>query len=194
MLIQCISITGFKNYSLTEKELIAGCVNRENSSQRLLFEKYAGKMMSVCLRYTNDEHAAQDILQVGFIKVFDYIHQFKHEGSFEGWMRRIFVSVAIRQLKKKKLYFAEINDTIQAGHSEAPAIVSKISEGELHQLIRKLPDGYRTVFNLVVIEGYSHDEIAAMLKIQPATSRTQLLKARKMLQSLIHKSFNIVMV
>lgn len=151
-------------------------------------------MMSLCLRYTKDEHAAQDILQLGFIKVFDNIHQFKGEGSFEGWMRRVFVTVALRQLSKKKLHFSEISEQQQEDHYEFPAAVSKISEDELHALIRRLPDGYRAVFNLVVIEGYSHEEVGELLRITSSTSRTQLLKARKMLQGLISKCFNIVMV
>jgi RNA polymerase sigma-70 factor (ECF subfamily) len=160
----------------------------------MLFEKYAGSMMSVCLRYTNDQHLAQDILQEGFVKVFDYIHQFKNEGSLEGWMRKVFVSVAIRKLRKKKLRFHEIVEQSIAVPMEDPEVISKISEAEIHKLIRELPDGYRTVFNLHVIEGYSHEEIASMLKIQSTTSRSQLLKARKMLQSLISKCFNLIVI
>lgn len=151
-------------------------------------------MMSVCLRYTNDEHTAQDILQVGFIKVFDIIYQYRNEGSFEGWMRRIFVSTAIRQLKKKKINFYEIQEERQDEPFEDAQVVSKISEDELHRLIRTLPEGYRVVFNMVVIEGYTHEETASLLKIKPATSRTQLLKARKMLQGLIASCFNMVII
>ena len=179
---------------MTEEEIIRGSVKGDNSCQRILFEKYAGRMMSLCLRYSKDAHTAQDILQMGFIKVFDSLHQFKGEGSFEGWMRRVFVSVALRQSGKKKLSFSEMNNLAEEAHYEAPSVVTKISEDELHSLIRKLPDGYQTVFNLVVVEGYSHDEVAALLKITSSTSRTQLLKARKMLQSLIAKCFSIVMI
>lgn len=179
---------------MTEEDIIRGSVKGDNSCQRILFEKYAGRMMSLCLRYTKDEHTAQDILQLGFIRVFDTIHQFKGEGSFEGWMRRVFVSVALRQISKKKFNFFEIEMLSDEAHFEAPEAVSKISENELHALIRKLPDGYQTVFNMVVIEGYSHEEVGALLKISSSTSRTQLLKARKMLQGLISKCFNIVMI
>jgi RNA polymerase sigma factor (sigma-70 family) len=179
---------------LTETALISGCVRQEHNCQRLLFEKYAGKMMSLCLRYTNDQQEAQDLLQQGFLKVFDYIHQYKNEGSFEGWMRRVFVSIATRNLAKKKLDFTAIdNEEIDTGFVN-PSVISKISEDEIHGMIRELPDGYRTVFNLNVVEGYSHEEIATLLNIQPATSRTQLLKARKMLQSLISKRYNIITV
>ncbi len=160
----------------------------------MLFDKYAGKMMSVCLRYAKDQPEAQDILQVGFVKVFDYIHQFRNQGSLEGWIRRVFVSVAIRQFSKKKLRFDEIAEEHLDTPSDDATVLSKISEEEIHRLIRSLPDGYRTVFNLHVIEGYSHEEIAVMLNIQSSTSRTQLLKARKMLQGLILKCFNLVTI
>ena len=179
---------------MTEEELIKGCVNKKEHCQRMLFEKYAGKMMSVCLRYAKDQHEAKDILQVGFVKVFDYIHQFKNEGSIEGWMRRVFVSVALRQFNRKKFRFDDIDTVGMDVIVEDPAVLAKISEDDIHKLILQLPAGYRMVFNLNVIEGYSHEEIATMLKIQPATSRTQLLKARKMLQGLISKCFNLILI
>jgi len=177
---------------LTEEELIKGCVQNNQYCQRLLFEKHAGKMMSVCLRFTNNEQDAQDILQEGFIKVFDYIHQFKFEGSFEGWLRRVFVSIATRKLNKRKLAFKDVGGDEIDDITINPSIVSKLSEDEIHQLIRTLPDGYRTIFNLNIIEGYSHEEIATMLGIKPATSRSQLLKARKQLQALIAKQHNLI--
>lgn len=179
---------------MTENELIQGCIQKNEGHQKLLFDTYAGKMMSVCLRFCNDQHEAQDILQEGFIKVFDYVHQFKFEGSFEGWMRRVFISIAIRKTQKKKIHFIDIDQTDNSVATVDPSVISKISEEEIHGLIRSLPDGYRMVFNLNVIEGYSHDEIAGMLGIQATTSRTQLLKARKMLQSLIVKQYNLMIV
>ncbi len=179
---------------MTETDIIEGCINKKRDSQKLLFDQYAGKMMSVCLRYANDEQQAQDILQEGFIKVFAYIHQFRFEGSFEGWMKRIFVSVATRELSKRKILFSEIDIGNTAAHSVEPTVVSKISEDEIHLMIRSMPDGYRIVFNLNVIEGYSHEEIAIMLGIQSTTSRGQLLKARKYLQSLILKKYNTVKI
>jgi len=179
---------------LTEALIIQGCIKKQHEAQRMLFELYAGKMMSLCQRYVNDPHEAQDVLQVGFLKVFDYIHQYNGEGSFEGWMRKVFASIAIRHLRKKKVDFTSVDRVNNDALSENPAIVSKLSEDEIHQLIRTLPDGYRAVFNLNVIEGYSHEEISELLNIQPATSRSQLLKARKMLQTLISKRFNMVIV
>jgi RNA polymerase sigma factor (sigma-70 family) len=178
---------------LTEAALIKGCIKKDAGCQRMLFEQYAGKMMSLCMRYVDDQEA-KDVLQVGFLKVFDYIHQYKGEGSFEGWMRRVFVSVAIRYIAKKKLKLVDIGD-VDTDHSfEDPDVITKLSEDEIHQLIRKLPEGYRAVFNLHVVEGYSHEEIGKLLKIQPTTSRTQLLKARKMLQAFIAKHCNTIIV
>ncbi|MEO8771939.1 MAG: sigma-70 family RNA polymerase sigma factor [Ferruginibacter sp.] len=179
---------------MTEQELIKGCIDKRRDYQKLLFDRYSGKMMSVCLRYVNDEHRAQDILQEGFIKVFGYIHQYRFDGSFEGWMRRVFVTVAARQLNKEKILFTDVDLSNDAYTSIDPSVVSKLSEDEIHLMIRSMPEGYRTVFNLAVIEGYSHEEIAAMLDIQPTTSRGQLLKARKYLQALILKKYNSVKI
>jgi RNA polymerase sigma-70 factor (ECF subfamily) len=179
---------------LTEALIIQGCIKKQHEAQRMLFDIYAGRMMSLCLRYANDQQEAQDILQMGFLKIFEYIHQYKGEGSFEGWMRKVFASIAIRQLSKKKMDFTSVDKISTEVVAEDPSVISKISEDEIHQLIRTLPPGYRTVFNLNVIEGYSHEEIAELLNIKPATSRTQLLKARKMLQTLIYKRYNTVIV
>lgn len=170
---------------MTEFELIKGCIKQNTNSQRMLFEQYAGKFMTVCNRYANDVMEAEDMLQEGFIRIFNNVHQFKFEGSFEGWMRRIVVNVCLKHLQKKKLQFSEIKEN----HAETPAIqayaFNHLGEEELLKLINQLPDGYRIVFNLNVIEGYSHEEIAQLLNIQASTSRSQLVKARKMLQQQI---------
>ena len=165
-----------------EYDLIHGCIRQDARSQRMLFDRYAGKMMSVCLRYANDSMEAEDMIQDAFIKVFQYIGQFKFEGAFEGWIRRIVVNTAIRHLEKKKLHFKDIDDNSQNAPSIDPQAYTHLGEDDLMKLINRLPDGYRLVFNLNAIEGYSHEEIAVMLNIQPGTSRSQLVKARKMLQ------------
>lgn len=179
---------------MTEQEIIEGCIRKKPASQRALFDRYAGTMMGLCMRYAKDQQEAQDFLQLGFIKVFDYIHQYKGTGNFEGWMRRVFVSIATRELSKQKIRFDTVDVAENNTAFENPSVLSRISETEIHEMIRSLPDGYRIVFNLFVVEGYSHEEIAAMLSIQQSTSRTQLLKARKMLQTLIAKQYNIVTV
>ncbi len=167
---------------MTEYELIEGCIRQDARCQRMLFDRYAGKMMGVCLRYANDAMEAEDMLQDAFIKVFQYIGQFKFEGAFEGWIRRIVVNTAIRHLEKKKLHFKDIDENSHEAPQIAPQAYTHLGEEDLMKLINQLPEGYRMVFNLNAIEGYSHEEIAVMLNIQPGTSRSQLVKARKMLQ------------
>lgn len=165
-----------------EYELIKGCISKDARCQRILFDKYAGKMMGVCLRYANDSMEAEDMIQDAFIKIYQYMDQFKFEGAFEGWIRRIVVNTAIRHLEKKKLRFQNIDDnSLNTPKIDAQAY-THLGEDDLMKLISRLPDGYRLVFNLNVIEGYSHEEIAGMLNIQAGTSRSQLVKARKMLQ------------
>jgi len=170
---------------LTERELIEGCLKKNSKSQRRLFELYAGKMMTVCRRYANDQTEAEDILQEAFIRVFSNIAQYRFEGSLEGWIRRIVIHTALRILQKKKIRFAEINDDLDIEQSMNADGISTLSAEELLKLISALPEGYRIVFNLYVLEGYDHNEIAAMLDINAATSRSQLSKARKVLQTQI---------
>lgn len=170
---------------MNEYDLIKGCIRQDPSCQRALFDQYAGKMMTVCLRYGHDAMEAEDMMQEGFIRVFQYIDQFKFEGSFEGWIRRVIVNTALKHLQKKRLNFTEITDTHQQSPRMESYAYSNLGEEELMKLISQLPDGYRTIFNLNIIEGYSHEEIGKMLDIQPSTSRSQLVKARKMLQQQI---------
>lgn len=141
--------------------------------------------MAVCLRYATDEMEAEDMLQEGFVRIFAYLHQFKFEGSFEGWMRRIVVNAALKKIQKKKLVFDEITENRQEAVSINASAYSSLGEEVIMNLISKLPEGYKIVFNLNVIEGYSHEEIAEMLGVQASTSRSQLVKARKMLQQQI---------
>jgi len=170
---------------LTEEQLIKGCVQNDVACQHLLFQQYAGKLMTICLRYSCDRPEAEDMLQDAFVKIFSHIRQYKFEGSFEGWMRRIVVNCALKTIQKKKTRFLEIaNHDTASSHADSSPI-SNLSEDELIKMISSLPDGYRIVFNLYVMEGYSHDEIAEMLGIQAATSRSQLVKARKLLQKQI---------
>jgi RNA polymerase sigma factor (sigma-70 family) len=172
---------------LTEYEIINGCLRENPNCQRMLFEQYAGKMMTVCLRYATDTMEAEDMLQDAFIRVFNFIHQFKFEGSFEGWIRRIVVNTALKYVQKKKISFSEINDHSEQSPRLEPYVYSNLGEDDIMKLIQQLPEGYRIVFNLSVMEGYSHDEIAKILDIQAGTSRSQLVKARKMLQNQIIK-------
>lgn len=151
----------------------------------MLFEQYAGRMMTICIRYSANHAEAEDMLQEAFIRIFYNIGQYKFEGSFEGWLKRIVVNAALRILQKKGIRFSELNEDIQEQQIAGSEVWSNASEEEILKLIGKLPLGYRTVFNMYVLEGYSHAEIASMLKIDMGTSRSQLAKARKALQQQI---------
>ncbi|MFT3682548.1 MAG: sigma-70 family RNA polymerase sigma factor [Ferruginibacter sp.] len=176
-----------KTNSLTEDQLIKACIREDAACQKELFMRYGSRMLGVCHRYARTAADAEDILQDAFIKVFDKLNQFKFEGSFEGWIRKIVVNTALKkysiQRYEKEVNGYEIKDRDEGAAD--PAVYTQITHKELMDLIKKLPDGYRVIFNLYVIEGYQHDEIAEMLGIQPGTSRSQLVKARMMLQKQI---------
>lgn len=140
-------------------------------------------MYGVCLRFARNTLEADDILQEGFIKVFSYLKDFRQEGSLEGWIRRTIVNTAINYYNSKQNEWNETSiDKAVAYHSDTEDILQKISAGDLLNLIHELPEGYRMVFNLYVIEGYNHQEIAEMLKISENTSKSQLSRARMALQ------------
>lgn len=142
-------------------------------------------MYAVCLRYARTREDAADILQEGFLKVYSKLGQFQFQGSFEGWVRRVMVNTALRTYQKQR-YDLEHTGFEQLPESPIdPDAVAMLSEGELLNLVRQLPDGYRAVFNLVAIEGYSHAEAAELLGIQESTSRSQLTKARRYLEEQI---------
>lgn len=170
---------------MTEKELVKGCVREDRRCQQELFLRYSGKMLAVCLRYTRHRMEAEDILQDAFIKVFDNISKFEFKGSFEGWIRRIVINTALKNYSKKSFKQEQIGLENQPELPLEPEIYNTLQEEELLRLISRLPDGYRVVFNLYAVEGYSHKEIADLLGIQESTSRSQLVKARKMLQGMI---------
>lgn len=172
---------------MTEDELIRGCLQENAACQKEVFTRFAGRMLGVCNRYARNSADAEDILQDAFIKVFDKIHQFKSEGSFEGWIRRIVVNTALKKYSlrryEKEVVGYEVKDKDETVLE--PTAYGHLTEKDLLNLINTLPDGYRLIFNLYVIEGYQHDEIADMLGIQSGTSRSQLVKARNMLQKQI---------
>lgn len=172
---------------MTDEELIRGCIKEDSTCQRELFNRYASRMLGVCYRYARTAADAEDILQDAFIKVFDKMHQFKFEGSFEGWIRRIMVNTALKKYSlrryEKEVVGYEIKDKDESGME--PSAYAHLTQKEILELINNLPDGYRLIFNLYVMEGFQHEEIAEMLGIQPGTSRSQLVKARTMLQKQI---------
>lgn len=171
---------------LIYEEYIDGCVKGDRAAQRKLYEALSPKMFAVCIRYMGDRDSAADILQDGFITLFTKIASYSGEGSFEGWARRIFVNTALMSLRKKDAL--KISDELDAAwniSSELPSQVQEMGYKELMRLVETLPTGYRIVFNMYAVEGYSHDEIAKALNISSSTSRSQLLRARKMLQEKI---------
>jgi RNA polymerase sigma-70 factor (ECF subfamily) len=146
-----------------------------------LYEQFAGKMYGVCLRYARNSSDAADILQEGFLKVYTKLEQYGHQGSFEGWIRRIMVNTALRAYQKQRYEQESFGYEHLPESPVDPDAISALGEAELLAMIRELPDGYRAVFNLVAIEGFSHAEAGEMLGIQESTSRSQLTKARRWL-------------
>jgi RNA polymerase sigma factor (sigma-70 family) len=172
---------------VNEVELIKACIKKKPKAQELLYQKYAPKMLSVCFRYAENIMEAEDILQEAFIKMFSKINQFRFEGSFEGWFRRLVVNTAINHYRSKnpQYNFTGLTEANEMHHDDFS--VQQLSANEIMDMIKDLPQGYRTVFNLYVLDGYSHKEIADLLNITESTSKSQLARARKQLKLIILK-------
>lgn len=178
------------NHIPSESDLILGCINEDRQMQQLLYDTFSGKMYGVCIRYSGNEEDANDILQEGFIKVFKSLGKFRSEGSFEGWIRRIFVNTSIEHFRKKvKLYnVSEVQEnTIEDTELDALDI---LAAKDIIKIVNELSPGYKTVFNMHVIEGYSHKEIAGILGITEGTSKSQLARAKGVLKKLIKTRLN----
>lgn len=168
---------------MTDKELVDGCLREERQVQELLFRRFAPRMKAVCMRYCQNQEDAEDALMETFVKVFDHIRSFSHQGSLEGWIRRIAVNTSLNKIRSRRqteTLEPELHDT-EIGDDA----LNRLETIELLEMIGKLPEGYRMVFNMYAVEGYSHHEIAGMLGIEEVTSRTQLAKARRALQKMI---------
>jgi RNA polymerase sigma-70 factor (ECF subfamily) len=167
--------------------ILAECIDNQPKAQKQLFDLLAPKMYSVCLRYAKDEDEAKDILQESFVKVFKNLEKFEHKGAFEGWVKRIFINTSIEFYRKnqKQNIVDRIDDV--AERSIESHTISLLKTADLMKLVKRLPNGYRTVFNLFAIEGYSHDEISKLLNISENTSKSQLHKARIHLQEWVLK-------
>ena len=166
--------------------LLDGCRKGDRKAQKRLFDRLSPKMFPLCIRYMGNREAAEDVLQEGFITLFSRLDSYAGKGSFEGWARRLFVNTALMQLRKNDaLAGSDDIDAARSLSSEAPSAVETLGYRELMKLIGSLPEGLGTVFNLYVIEGYSHKEIAEALGMEEATSRSKLQRARIRLQELM---------
>ncbi|MEN7551597.1 RNA polymerase sigma factor [Rapidithrix thailandica] len=170
---------------MEENELIKACIKNDRTAYTQLFNRYAPKMLMVCSRYMSDEDEAKDVLQNGFIKVFKSLKSFKFKGSFEGWLKRIMVNEALGALRQKKKLIFDNNSfhenmEVAEENEELPAY--DFTQEELLHALKTLPEAYKAVFNLYCFEKYSHKEIASVLSIKIETSRSRLLRARKLLK------------
>ena len=166
------------------KNIINGCLNGNRRDQELLYRRHAPKLYAACLQYSGNDEEARDILQEGFIKIFENLKHYKHEGSFEGWMRRIIVNTALERFRSRhNLYRVDDIDQIPEPDAEPDnEDYSGLEAVDLMEIIRELPPKYRMVFNLFAIEGYSHKEISQMVNISEGTSKSNLARARIILQ------------
>ncbi len=170
---------------MTENDIIRGCQKGKAKCQKELVLRYSPALMTVARRYCRDDHAAKDVLQESFIRVFRAIDRYQATGSFTAWLRRIVINVAL-QRKDKASYQREQTSLEHVTHPMvSPEAISALNAEDLIALIQRLPEKFREVFNLYVVEGYSHDEIAQLLNIAPGTSRSQLTRARQKLQAMI---------
>ena len=176
------------NHFESDNDIIEGCILGNPRLQKLLYEKHSPKMYALCLRYAGNSDDAQDILQDGFIKVFGNIDRFKGTGSFEGWVRRIMVNTAIEHFRKKNTTHVIDEKKENKLADDQPSIFSQLEAKDLLEMIKKLPPGYRTVFNLFAIEGYTHKEIALMMNITEGTSKSQYARAKIWLQEEIRSA------
>lgn len=174
---------GIKLYR-NENKLIDRAAKNNRNAQNVLFEMYAPKMLSVCRYYISDLHYAEEVMLKGFFKVFTKLKQYKKEGNFEGWIRKIMVREALSFLRQKRnIEFTD--EKIEFNNTNVSTVDTHLELDEIQQLIDALPEGYRVVFNMYVLEGYKHNEIAGILNITEGTSKSQLFKARKILQQRI---------
>jgi RNA polymerase sigma-70 factor (ECF subfamily) len=174
---------------MSEAEIISGCIKGDKKAQKALYDRYSAKMLGVCLRYFKNTDEAEDALQEGFIRVFNNIGKYRGDGSFDGWVRRIIVNTALNVYKMNlKHYYATDYDDIQETTADVKLSYDTLSVEFLLKVIQSLPEGYRLIFNLYEIEGYSHKEIGKMLGISINTSKSQLMKSKSYIRNkLINK-------
>jgi len=171
--------------SLKETDLIAACKKQNAKAQRMLYDRYAPIMLGLCRRYVRGELESEDVMINGFMKVFSKIDLFEGKGSFEGWMKRIMINESLSYIRKNKSMYLETDIEVAEREPDFDKISTELEAKDLLKLVNELPSGYRTIFNLYAIEGYSHKEIAELLDINENTSKSQLSRARQQLQKKI---------
>lgn len=178
-------VTNMHMQESMDLDIIQAAIAGKRIAQEALYSHFSSKMFGICLRYASDYHSAEDILQEGFVKVFKNLDRFRGEGSFEGWMKRIFINTSIEFYRKSvnRRNTVEIDSIYDQGFDSLA--LDKLAAKDLIGLIQKLPNGYRTIFNLYAIEGYTHKEIGNMLGISEGTSKSQLARARESLKKMI---------
>lgn len=172
-------------------QLIAGCLQKNRDAQYKLYQMMSGKMFAVCLRYAKDRESAEDILQEGFVKIFNSLEKFRGDGSFEGWVRRIMVNTAVEYYRKNIKMYPIVSIEEQVKETDFDTIGDDLEVADIYNMINSLSPGYKTVFNLYVVEGYSHKEVAEMLNISEGTSKSQLARARYLLMEMVEKNNKI---
>ena len=173
---------GLIPFFTTEAQLLAALRRGENRAHKIVYERFSGRMMAVCVRYCANRADAEEVMLDGFMRVFDKIEQFREEGSLEGWIRRVMVTESLMFLRRNKQWRQEVPMDELLVEPDYEWADTAVHENDLLRLVNQLPDGYRTVFNLYAIEGYSHADIAEMLGISEGTSKSQLSRARTMLK------------
>ncbi len=171
---------------MTDEQIVEGCIKKDAIAQKHLYEKFVRKMMGVCLRYADSTEEAEDVVQNGFISVFENISSFRGTGPLEGWIRRIMVNTALTNIRKNKKLKQNIElESVEFMLPSTNQLNESFEAQDLLKIIQTLPTGFKTVFNLYAIEGYSHKEIAEMLNISEGTSKSQYSRARKRLVEII---------
>ena len=178
-------MTHERNQNITESDLIRGCIEGNRRMQEELYRRFSPRMYAVCLRYAGNAEEAEDILQESFIKVFKKLDSFRSEGSFEGWVRRVFVNTAIEHFRRKRYLMPVTEKEENTIEGKYVSVLDELAEKDILGLVQELSPGYRTVFNMYVVEGYTHKEIADMLGISEGTSKSQLSRAKVILQDMV---------
>lgn len=178
-------MTPERNQNITESDLIKGCVEGNRRMQEEMYRRFSPRMYAVCLRYAGNTEEAEDILQEGFIKIFKKLDSFRSEGSFEGWVRRIFVNTAIEHFRRKRYLMPVTEKEENTIEGKYTSVLDDLGAKDIMALVQELSPGYRTVFNMYVVEGYTHKEIADMLGISEGTSKSQLSRAKVILQDMV---------